>query len=607
MRRHTLVFALCMLPFLPTQAATYYVDATNGSDANSGTAAENPWKSLARVNSALFQPGDSILLKRGEIWREQLIFPSSGSEGRPIVIDAYGSGPLPIISGADPVPPSMWAGGAGNIWQSSVVTQPNVVIFDGVKGNKQSALENLKQPMDWSWSAGVLSVVAPSNPGQFYSKAGVDTGTRMTAVDLSGKSYIVLKNIQASGANAAPYANGAGIWAIASTTKGPAVSHLEISRCAVVNNAGDGIHLTEVVHSTVDSSVVANNESVGIEIYRSLAGFPVTDITINDNEVHHNKFIGINIAGCPTGETCRTFKNSEQLTVTNVRITANRSYDNGAGIYLHQTTDSLVSGNVSYANLDTSRRGEGYCVGLSGSSNNIVEKNECYRAAHAGIELSIDISKPAVGSSNNTIRYNVVHDNGSNGLMTDFEPTQNNKFLYNLVYNHPNGSCIFANNTGHQFYNNTCYNNRNGIYLYVSKTTPHTGNISIKNNIIVSSSRSNIVIEPGVQGPVELSNNEYFPDDAAKFDLRGSLLNFSSWKASTGQDANSFVADPRFVATAPAGPNDFRLQNGSPAIGKGAETEFAEGLGPNLRWPRDVPVVRQKERWDLGAIQHSPG
>jgi hypothetical protein len=57
--------------------------------------------------------------------------------------------------------------------------------------------------MDWSWSAGVLSVVAPSNPGQFYSKAGVETGARMTAVDLSGKSYIVLRNIQASGANAA--------------------------------------------------------------------------------------------------------------------------------------------------------------------------------------------------------------------------------------------------------------------------------------------------------------------------------------------------------------------------------------------------------------------
>jgi parallel beta-helix repeat protein len=82
-------------------------------------------------------------------------------------------------------------------------------------------------------------------------------------------------------------------------------------------------------------------------------------------------------------------KNDQQIGVTKVRITGNRSYNNGAGIYLHQTTDSLVSGNVLLRELDTSRKGEGYCVGLSGSSSNIVEKNECYQAAHAGIELSI--------------------------------------------------------------------------------------------------------------------------------------------------------------------------------------------------------------------------
>jgi parallel beta-helix repeat protein len=338
-----------------------------------------------------------------------------------------------------------------------------------------------------------------------------------------------------------------------------------------------------------------------------LADFPVSDVTVSNNEVHHNKFIGINLAGCPAATSCRTVKNDQQIGVTKVRITGNRSYNNGAGIYLHQTRDSLVSGNVSYANLDTSRKGEGYCVGLSGSSSNIIEKNECYQAAHAGIELSIDISKPAVGSSNNIVRYNVVHDNGSNGLMTDYHPSENNKFLYNIVYNHPNGSCIFANNTGHLFFNNTCYNNRFGIYLYVSKTTPVTGNISIKNNIIAGSARQHIVIEAGVQGPVELANNEYFPDDAQRFNLRTSLSDLAGWKAKTGQDTTSFGADPRFVASAPSGPNDFRLRDGSPAIGKGAQTEFTESLAADLQWPQIVRVVKQQQRWDLGAIQHGAG
>jgi parallel beta helix pectate lyase-like protein len=191
--------------------------------------------------------------------------------------------------------------------------------------------------------------------------------------------------------------------------------------------------------------------------------------------------------------------------------------------------------------------------------------------------------------------------------MTDYYPSANNKFLYNIVYNHPNGSCIFANSTGHMFFNNTCYNNRNGIYLYVSKTTPETGNIAIKNNIIANSARHHIVIEAGVQGPVELVSNEYFPDDAQKFNLSNSLADLAGWKAKTGQDVTSFAADPRFVAAVPAGPNDFRLQDGSPAIGKGAQTEFTEGLAADLKWPQVVRVAKQEQRWDLGAIQHGGG
>lgn len=608
MRRHLLVFAICILPFFPAQSATYYVDAKNGNDGSNGTSPSSAWKSVAKVSGFQFQPGDSILFKRGEIWREQLSFPSSGAPGKPIVVDAYGDGTLPIISGADVIPPSAWnSSPTPSVWQANVTTEPNVVIFDGVKGSKQTALENLQQPTDWFWTAGTLYVNAQANPGQAFAKSGVEAGARLSAINLSGKSDVTVRNLEVTGANAAPYAGGSNIWAIAAARKGPPPGNLEISHCVVVNSAGDGIHLEGASGSKVDSNLVANNENVGIQIYRSLADFPVSDVTVSNNEVHHNKFIGINMAGCPAATSCRTVKNDQQIGVTKVRITGNRSYNNGAGIYLHQTTDSLVSGNVSYANLDTSRKGEGYCVGLSGSSSNIVEKNECYQAAHAGIELSIDISKPAVGSSNNIIRYNVVHDNGSNGLMTDYHPSENNKFLYNIVYNHPNGSCIFANNTGHMFFNNTCYNNRFGIYLYVSKTTPVTGNISIKNNIIAGSARQHIVIEAGVQGPVELANNEYFPDDAQRFNLRTSLSDLAGWKAKTGQDASSFGADPRFVASAPSGPNDFRLRDGSPAIGKGAQTEFTEALAADLKWPQIVRVVKQQQRWDLGAIQHEAG
>lgn len=82
-------------------AATYYVNQTGGSDSANGTSTGTAWKTISKVNGSSFSAGDSILLKRGEIWREQLTPPSSGIAGNPITFGAYGSGVAPIIYGRD--------------------------------------------------------------------------------------------------------------------------------------------------------------------------------------------------------------------------------------------------------------------------------------------------------------------------------------------------------------------------------------------------------------------------------------------------------------------------------------------------------------------------
>src|SRR4029079_3550287 len=79
--------------------ATYYVDATNGNDTKDGQSTATAWKTIAKVNSSSFAPGDQILLKRGEVWRESLVPPSSGASGNPIRFDAYGSGEAPTLTG----------------------------------------------------------------------------------------------------------------------------------------------------------------------------------------------------------------------------------------------------------------------------------------------------------------------------------------------------------------------------------------------------------------------------------------------------------------------------------------------------------------------------
>jgi hypothetical protein len=78
----------------------YYVDSNEGNDANSGESVSSPWKTLAKVNAMSFSAGDQIYLKAGSEFAEQLTITSSGSPGNPIIFGAYGSGAMPVITGA---------------------------------------------------------------------------------------------------------------------------------------------------------------------------------------------------------------------------------------------------------------------------------------------------------------------------------------------------------------------------------------------------------------------------------------------------------------------------------------------------------------------------
>jgi len=608
-----LVTALFLLSLATSLArpTTYYVDSQNGNDSNNGTSRSSAWRSLAKVNSSKFLPNDSLLLRRGSTWREQLNFPSSGSAGAPIVIDAYGEGNLPLISGADLVPSASWTSSQGSpqVWQASVATQPNVVLFDAAKGHKKNSSTELTAPLDWFWTSGVLYIFSQQNPASAYKNPGIEAGVRPIGLNLTGISYVTVRNIAVSGANAIPYGEGAGIWAITVHLDGPTPGNLNISQVTVFGGAGDGIHIENAENCIVDSNLVRDNEGAGIKLNHSNEKFPVTSGIITNNEVHNNSFNGIFVVGCPRNETCRSVLHTNGLVVTGVKITGNRVHNNGAGIYLHETNNSLVANNVAYDNTDTSRRGEGYCVGISGSSSNIIEKNECYRARLSGIELSIDTGRPPFGSSDNIIRYNVVHDDGNHGIFTNYVPSQNNKIIYNLIYNHPQGSCIMANYLGHEIYNNTCYNSRIGIHLYISATTQKTGNIHVKNNIFVRDSQEHVLIEPGVQGPLDFANNLYFPDGPSAFNMKGAVTNFAGWRSNSGQDASSIAADPMLSPSPSEASPNFVIRAGSPAVGRGADlgTGYNLALAPSLTWPNQIKLLPQdNDRWDIGAFHHMP-
>jgi len=91
--------ALAAAP-LPAAAAgaSYYVSASEGDDDNPGTES-SPWKSLAKLSAMAFSSGDTIYLKRGDVFEGTVTLYGAGSAAEPITLTAYGSGERPYIRG----------------------------------------------------------------------------------------------------------------------------------------------------------------------------------------------------------------------------------------------------------------------------------------------------------------------------------------------------------------------------------------------------------------------------------------------------------------------------------------------------------------------------
>lgn len=84
-------------------APTYYVDSENGDDSFDGLSQKTPFKTFKRAFSMKFEPGYTILFKRGGTYQGGLQsvnawISSSGTSDAPITLGAYGEGNNPVIT-----------------------------------------------------------------------------------------------------------------------------------------------------------------------------------------------------------------------------------------------------------------------------------------------------------------------------------------------------------------------------------------------------------------------------------------------------------------------------------------------------------------------------
>ncbi len=174
-------------------AQDYYV-SNSGSDSYSGISQERPWKTVSKVNSYRFKPGDVIHFKCADSWREQLI-PMSGSEKGYIEYTSYGSGEKPTFLGSiNKSKTSDWSDSGNNIWTLKLSESLNKdignLIFDngtslGIKVFNENELDT--QNKFW-FDGKTVKMYSLKNPAQLYKD--IECAVTKLIIDESSKRYV---------------------------------------------------------------------------------------------------------------------------------------------------------------------------------------------------------------------------------------------------------------------------------------------------------------------------------------------------------------------------------------------------------------------------------
>jgi hypothetical protein len=211
----TLFTLILALSAANVDAATYYVDNTvtnsnfssntpdcidyNLATFTCGAGTETVFATLADINSLTLSPGDTVLLRRGQFFRETLNVPSSGTINNPITFGAFGSGIKPTLYGSDFMD-GTWTLVNGTIYK--ITLSPNQsdtvlngeVLLDENDGNFASLSTG-----EWDWENEELFVNIGTDPTGGY----IEAGQRPYVLRVTNKDYITIEDIIIRNADAA--------------------------------------------------------------------------------------------------------------------------------------------------------------------------------------------------------------------------------------------------------------------------------------------------------------------------------------------------------------------------------------------------------------------
>ena len=542
--------------------SVYYIDASNGNDSNSGLSELSPWKTIHRINNYLFGPGDKILFKRGEVWREILNVTSGGFPGNPITYGAYGSGPKPMILGSTAKNSAKdWTQERENIWYTPNSTEVYQCVFKNEKAFSKRVLKkrDLKNQgkIWWDHSNKRIYLYSKTNPAEHY-KNSIELCQLPSIVHISEKSHLTFQDLDIR------YTSGNAIYGYKS-------QHINVDGCT--------LKFTGETHSS--NSSVGEWSGAGIWFAQG------TQLTVNNCDISYN-WVGIYFKrsdGSPAVHTIENNTFSYQIFGHNMRSLGIAF--GGVGPFPNYA-GTVIKNNTIH---NFAMKG----IALSHSKNVTVEHNTIHTNYGDGFNrYCAGISMGSTSSRGHIIRYNHVYNLKGNPLQWNdgcgirTREARDSKIYYNIIHDCVKGIYVQpktagGNNDNNEIYNNVCYNcSKYGIWVnYGIRSNPL--NVSIRNNIC-DGRAADMMIEKYVR---VTGGHNCLKNDA-------SVRNSGVY---TGAGTDFYGSNPLF-ADAPAG--DFNLLPDSPCIDKGTDvgltkdfagTEVPSGMGVDMGAMEFNPVI----------------
>lgn len=132
-----LTLFLWAINFYSALAGNIYFSTSSGDDSRSYVQAKDPqtpWQTLDKLNEVFgsLQPGDTVFLKRDDVFEGAIQVRASGISGLPIVISAYGEGSNPVVSGWRPI--ETWEYVGGGIYKASLAltSKTSILTINGI-------------------------------------------------------------------------------------------------------------------------------------------------------------------------------------------------------------------------------------------------------------------------------------------------------------------------------------------------------------------------------------------------------------------------------------------------------------------------------------------